>query len=427
MLTVRPGPGNRSALTFGNTADNDCPRRDTPVTDDPTPLLVFADDWGRHPSSAQHLVRRLLPRRPVTWVNTIGTRPPRLDLLTLRRGLEKLRHWARPRPGPIADTGLSPTVLSPRMWPWQSSRLDRAVNRRLLERQLRPVIDAMPRPPVAVTTVPVVADLVGRLPVARWVYYCVDDFSLWPGLDGDALRRLERVLIERCDDAIAVSETLADRLAGAGRPARLLTHGVDLDFWKRSGLPSRPPHAIECLPRPRITFWGVIDRRMDVDVIDRLARAAAPGTVLLVGPRDNPDPALFRRPSVTALPAVPFETLPAFAAASDVLVMPYADLPVTRAIQPLKLKEYLATGLPVVARDLPATRDWADCLDLAATPEQFADAARRRLTEGVTASQRAARAARLPAEGWDAKADVFEEVCCPGESAACETEELVHV
>ena len=49
------------------------------------PLLVFSDDWGRHPSSCQHLVRHLLPRRRVTWVNTIGMRPPRLDLATAKR------------------------------------------------------------------------------------------------------------------------------------------------------------------------------------------------------------------------------------------------------------------------------------------------------------------------------------------------------
>src|SRR5207302_2031672 len=67
------------------------------------PLLVFADDWGRHPSSCQHLVRHLLPRREVVWVNTI-MRPPRLDLATLRRGGEKVRQWlgAHGAAGPAA-------------------------------------------------------------------------------------------------------------------------------------------------------------------------------------------------------------------------------------------------------------------------------------------------------------------------------------
>src|SRR5438270_11892742 len=57
-------------------------------------LLVFADDWGRHPSSCQHLVGQLLGRRRVVWVNTIGTRPPRLDWSTAKRAAGKLREWA---------------------------------------------------------------------------------------------------------------------------------------------------------------------------------------------------------------------------------------------------------------------------------------------------------------------------------------------
>ena len=120
---------------------------------------------------------------------------------------------------------------------------------------------------------------------------------------------------------------------------------------------------------------------------------------------------------------LPFGQLPTLAHEAAVLVMPYADLPVTRAMQPLKLKEYLATGKPVVVSDLPATREWADCLDLADTAETFAQAVRRRLTVGLPETQEAARA-RLASESWAEKARTFERwilqeepvpnaLCCP--------------
>src|SRR5262245_26928193 len=221
------------------------------------PLSVFADDWGRLPSSRQHLIRLLLPRREVVWVNTI-MRPPRLDLATLRRGGEKVRQWL----GTRRATGLSPAgprVLNPRMWPWSSSTFDRRLNRWLLARQLGPVVRALPTPPVAVTTLPIVADLIGVLPVARWVYYCVDDFSLWPGLDGAALRRMEEQLVRGVDEVIAVSETLRDRLARMGRPARLLTHGVEPNVWAGAGSPG-PVSTLLGLERPLVVFWGVVDR-----------------------------------------------------------------------------------------------------------------------------------------------------------------------
>jgi glycosyltransferase involved in cell wall biosynthesis len=370
------------------------------------PLLFFADDWGRHPSSSQHLVRHLLARHDVYWINTIGTRKPRLDLGTLRRGLEKLRHWTNGgTAGEALPAGLQ--VRNPAMWPWIGSRFARWLNRQLLLRDLRPLVEGLPEPPAIVTTLPVVADLIGRLPAARWVYYCVDDFTQWPGLDGTALRTLEDRLIAGADVHIAVSDTLRDRLAARGRGSWLLTHGVDLDFWKADGL-QEPFSDFRQLPRPRAVFWGAIDRRMDLGMVRRLAADLEGGTVILVGPQDSPDPALLALDRVVVQPAVPFGRLPALAQAADVLVMPYADLPVTRAIQPLKLKEYLATGKPVVVSDLPANRAWADCLDLAATPADFSRRVRQRLAEGVTEEQRQARR-RLALEGWAEKARCFEE------------------
>jgi glycosyltransferase involved in cell wall biosynthesis len=388
------------------------------VPEPPTPLLVFADDWGRHPSSCQHLVRHLLPHHPVTWVNTIGMRPPRLNLATARRGWEKARQWLRPAPPAAGPAAANPRVLNPRMWPWVRTRLDRALNRRLLLRQLLPAVRALPEPPVVVTTVPVVADLIGALPARRWVYYCVDDFGAWPGLDHAAVRQLEGLLVHRADEVIAVSETLQARMAELGRAARLLTHGVDVGSWAGAGTDAPP--ALANLPRPLVVFWGMVDRRMDVAFVGRLAEELAEGTVVLAGPVADPDPALLRLPRVAVLGSLSFEQLPALARAAAVLVMPYADLPVTRAMQPLKLKEYLATGKPAVVRDLPAARGWADTLDLAATPEAFAHAVRVRLRTGLPPGQRAARA-RLAGESWAAKARAFERwaLARAPEAAAC--------
>jgi glycosyltransferase involved in cell wall biosynthesis len=159
--------------------------------------------------------------------------------------------------------------------------------------------------------------------------------------------------------------------------------------------------------------WGVIDGRMDVGFVERVARSMARGTVLFVGPQAAPDPRLWQLPRVASLPPLPFARLPALAREAAVLVMPYADLPVTRAMQPLKLKEYLATGRPVVVRDLPATRDWGDCLDLAADADGFARLVNERLGGAVPAGQAAARR-RLDGEGWEEKARAFARWALPG-------------
>jgi glycosyltransferase involved in cell wall biosynthesis len=375
------------------------------VSETPIPLLVFADDWGRHPSSCQHLIRQLLDRHEVHWINTIGTRPPRFDLSTLRRGWEKVHHWSR-RAGTEEVLPDNLKVHNPRMWPWFRSKWDRRLNRYLLRRSLTTLIQTLASSPVVITTLPIVADLVGLLPVRRWVYYCVDDFSEWPGLDGATLQRMEEVLVERVDALIAVSETLRERLTGMGRDAHLLTHGVDLDYWKR-------PHngaslgQLSGMERPLVVFWGVVDRRMDAAFVQRLDAELTSGTIVLAGPESDPDPALGKCRRVVRLGSLPFAQLPVLAQEAAVLVMPYSDLPVTRAMQPLKLKEYLATGKPVVVRELPSTREWADSLDLASTPETFARTVRLRATTGLPPEQKVARA-RLMDESWEEKARKIE-------------------
>jgi glycosyltransferase involved in cell wall biosynthesis len=369
------------------------------------PLLVFADDWGRHPSSCQYLVRHLLEHYEACWINTIGTREPRLDLATFWRGFEKIANWVRGS-GKSTSVPANLRVLSPKMWPWFSHGFDQRINRELLFRQLAPVIRSLPVPPIAVTTLPIVADLMGLLPVQRWVYYCVDDFGEWPGLAQAVLRSTEERLIQRADSLIVVSETLQDKMAQRGRKAHLLTHGIEPDFWKINSSQLWVPQLQE-LERPFVVFWGVIDRRMDISLVRQLATDMKVGTIVLVGPEADPDPALYRLPRVVRIPAVPFDFLPHIAAAASVLVMPYADLPVTRAMQPLKLKEYLATGRPVVVRDLPANRSWGDCLDLASSAGSFARLVLDRIEHGVPDNQKQARC-RLKGETWAEKARLFE-------------------
>lgn len=379
-----------------------------------SPLLVFSDDWGRHPSSCQHLIGHLLDRHQVTWVNTIGTRTPRLSWSTVSRGVEKLRHWSR-KPTNAQPLPDNLRVSNPKMWPWFGSRFSRKVNLGLLSRQLTPLLKELPAPAVAVTTLPIVCDLIGELPVRSWVYYCVDDFSLWPGLDQQTLLKMDEDLIRKADVIVSVSENLQGRIARLGRESSLLTHGVDLAFWQNPSV-NVEEKTWDSLERPLVVFWGAIDRRMDVSIVRRLSADLEKGTIILVGPWADPDPALLAIPQVRHIPPLPFDHLPMLAQAASVLIMPYADLPVTQAIQPLKLKEYLATGKPVVVADLPANRLWEDCLDLASSPETFSRSVLERLTTGLPEAQAQARG-RLDRESWAEKARQFTQWILPREPA----------
>ncbi len=189
-----------------------------------------------------------------------------------------------------------------------------------------------------------------------------------------------------------------------------MTHGVDLDFWQTPATPA--PELARFLP-PRVAFWGVVDSRLDLLFLRQLHNDCPNVTILLIGPEQQAPSEISSLSRVIRMGALPFSKLPSVAAAVDVLIMPYADLPVTRAMQPLKLKEYLATGRPAVARNLPGNLPWADALDLVDSPVEFVKRVSERIQTGLPESQRIARL-RLQQEDWQSKAEQFREYLLEG-------------
>lgn len=440
------------------------------VADREVHFVVFSDDWGRHPSSSQHLIRHWLDRHPVLWVNTIGTRLPGLNREDMAKVMAKLRQWlsrsgrrsagSEPALGsPTAQSEVSnlpgvaelpgapgvpgvgrvePELISPRMYPGFRRSWQRKLNRRLIGRAVNARLDAMAKVSgvgeglggggrarpfrVAITTIPIVADLPGFLEVDAWVYYCVDDFSVWPGLDGSVMDGMERELVGKVDLAVAVGEVLVERLASMGCGAEVLSHGIDPAHWSggterwgdratarrellqlakgaEEAAGGRGPRGGDC--DPILLFWGYIDTRLDAEWC--LAAADQVGSLILLGPKQSPDRRLAEHPRIFMPGPVAFDDLPRLAQAAEVLVMPYADLPVTRAMQPLKFKEYLATGRPVVARKLPATASWHDCCHVVDGLEMFLDACRKAAGGEGEQAFAAQRSVRLATETWASK------------------------
>lgn len=406
-------------------------RRDTKRTRERPILLVFSDDWGRHPSSCQHLIGRLLDRYEVLWVNTIGTRVPRLDGITIRRGVEKLISWVwKGRTSTNRETNPNIRVLNPAMLPSFRSLFCRRWNKRLLCSQLGKAIREANRNGrrrvIGISTLPYTADLIGCLPVNKWVYYCVDDWSQWPGMDAQPLAEMEKELLTKADSVIAVSEALRERiLTISQRPSTLLTHGFDKRFLLEelvnpSGNPLTNPSGNEerekneerenllgKYPGRKIVYWGLADERLDGPIMVTLANAFPKDSFVFVGPKAQPPEIINQQKNIFWFGTVSFERLPAIARESDVLLMPYNDSSVTRQIQPLKMLEYLATGKPVIARDLPAMQNWRDCLDTARTAEEFIYWLQIRLESGLPEAQRQARE-RLQNQTWEQKVVEFE-------------------
>lgn len=364
-------------------------------------FLVFSDDWGRHPSSCQHLFRQLAPRNRVLWVNTIGTRTPTLSWHDLRRAAGKIREWGS-RPAPDGAEESPVTVIRPFMTPfdrfrplraWNAARLRAALTREIAVRGLERAI--------LVTTIPNAAGVVGRLGEALSVYYCVDELSEWPGADRGAMQEMESELLERVDLVIATSEALFEAKSARHSRVRLLPHGVDWEGF-RTGRGTAPPE-LRALPRPRCGYAGLVDERLDVARIVEIARAMPETTFVLLGPRQLPRGELDVLENVRFLPPVAYEDMPAVVAELDVAMLPYVSSELTGRMNPLKLRELLAAGVPVVASPLPEVRKYAPEVLIACDRDEWLGGLAAALREGR--ARAGERAARVRAEGWDARAE----------------------
>ncbi len=373
-------------------------------------FVVFSDDWGRHPSSCQHLFARIAPHNHVLWVNTVGTRTPTLSRADLARAAGKLKEWTV---GDRGDTGHdSPDtpveVLRPFMTPFDRWRPFRRMNARLLTKA---VLDALRirgyRDPILVTTIPNASSLVGKIGEAASVYYCVDEFSEWPGADRTAMLEMEAELLAEVDLVVATAETLFEVKSAAHPRVRLLKHGVDWESFRAGA--GTAPEALRRIEGPVVGFTGLADARVDVALVDALAGSMPDVTFAFVGPRQLPPGPLDERENVRFLPAVAYADVPAVVRAFDVAVLPYVENTLTERINPLKLREFLASGKPIVATPLPEIRPYLGWVRGARGVDEWTRAIRDALAEGGARGDE--RSGSVREESWEAKAEEFSRYC----------------
>ena len=386
----------------------------TPVANKPDTrkqnFVVFSDDWGEHPSSCQHIFRHIAKDHRVLWVNTIGMRNPTLRWVDARKAFLKVSKMIGRRREPVAaEKNENVTVCQPFMLPGSRSRIGRAFNARSVTRKVDSLINILGiTDPVIVTTVPNAAEYPELLKGRKIIYYCVDDFSLWPGLDAAVVREMEARLIERVDCIIVVSDILYKRLTRFGKPTYLLTHGVDLEMFSTPAVSELS--LLKDIPRPRAGFFGLIDGRMDWDIVVPLAMRMPDMSFVFAGPIDASSGELPRARNIHFIGPVGYRELPSFVKGLEFLILPYRTGELSEAISPLKLREYLATGRPIVSAPIAETRRWVNELWIASTLEQWVGALAMGERDAIGAARVHARSL-LAEDSWEQKAVTFCELC----------------
>ncbi|MFQ5489910.1 MAG: glycosyltransferase [Phycisphaerae bacterium] len=360
-------------------------------------IICIANRWDYDPTSKHHVMRTLSATNQIVWVNYRGSRKPTASRRDLGAILATVGQAIR-GPRRIDDAMVQVTPL---LVPGSSRRLVQNLNRRMVVAQIRRALARLPKRPVQLWTfAPNVDFLAGRFDEEALIYYCVDDFGAFEDHDGQAIRSAESRLIQKADAVITTSQELFDSHKDCHRNTHLVRHGVDWShFAAAADRQLDPPADIGHLPGPVLGFFGLLHHWFDVELLARVARSRPQYTFVLIGDCHADATALHSLPNVHPLGRRSYDSLPAYCAAFDAALLPFRINDMTRNINPIKLREYLAAGLPVVSTPLPEAVHYAPDVLTADTAQGFSAACDRAVSQS-TLTQRLQRSARVADESW---------------------------
>ncbi len=269
-------------------------------------------------------------------------------------------------------------------------------------------------PPVVWISTPTQYDARLDLPARLRVYHIVDDYLAYhdlPESHRNGYAERERRLIDWADLVVAVSPELIASKGGAHNAKfRLLPNGFDATAYAEDRAVVTPP-ALAGLPRPILGYVGLISVRLDLRMLHRLFAAHPEWTLVLMGTvyRSGCEDALdwlTGLPNVHLLPPVPGEQVADFVRSFDMGLVPYRVTQETIHASPLKVYEYLAAGLPVVAADVPGARQFEGVVSIATSAAEWAEAIGGALTTDSDAMRARRRAAVAP-HTWDARVETL--------------------
>ncbi|MGN2622520.1 glycosyltransferase family 1 protein [Stutzerimonas balearica] len=181
------------------------------------------------------------------------------------------------------------------------------------------------------------------------IYDCMDELSAFRGAPPELIER-ERELLKRADLVFTGGYSIWETKRELHDDAHPFPSSVDVEHFAAARRPQHDPDDQAEIPRPRLGFYGVIDERLDLELLEQVARLRPDWQLVLIGPVVKIDPAeLPRRDNIHYLGGKTYDELPQYLSGWDVAIMPFALNESTRFISPTKTPEYLAGGRPVVS------------------------------------------------------------------------------
>jgi glycosyltransferase involved in cell wall biosynthesis len=364
-------------------------------------IVYFGNDWSaENRTSSHHVARWLAKRYDVIYVESPGLRAPKGTGRDIKKLVAKVGLALRgPRPTP---EGLH--VQTMLQIPFHGSELVRRANRHLLVASLKLLLKMRGiERPITWFVVPHMAPVAGQLGEQLSVYYCIDDYAALPDVDVEAVRAMDETLTKRANLVFVASDQLLEKKRALNPHTHVSPHGVDYDHFVKAQDPTlQTPEDIAKLPRPIIGFFGLIERWIELDLIKYMAEQRPHWSFLMIGRIAVPEAEVPRLPNIHYLGRRPYETLPAYGKAFDVAIIPYHLTQQVMNSNPIKLREYLAMGKPIVSVSVPEIDKFSDHVAIARTHQEYLAKVDEAVAQGLSAERVKRQTERASTMTWDA-------------------------
>ena len=365
-------------------------------------ILYFGNDWSAdNRTSSHHIARWLARRNRVYYIECPGLRAPKRSGRDAKKIWSKLWRFLRG----VRTTPEGVRIRTLLQVPLHRFAIMRSFNRLFITATLRWLIwrEGI-RQPITWFMVPHLSNVVGRLGERLSVYYCIDDYATLPDVDHDAIRAMDDELTRKADLVFVSAESLLERKRPLNEETHFSPHGVDCDLFARAqdDLTVVPADAAG-LVRPVVGFFGLIERWIDLELIDYLAEQRPDWTFLLIGRVAVPSEQVPSRANIHWVGKRPYESLPAYGKQFDVAIIPFQLTTVILHANPLKLREYLAMGKPVVTVSTPEIDRYSDVVEIAHSREEFLAKLDAVLSRPSLPDEIHRRIDRVAGESWDAR------------------------
>jgi glycosyltransferase involved in cell wall biosynthesis len=349
-------------------------------------ICFSAQDWWYHnrAHSDFQLMRGVAKERNVLFVNSMTMRMPLPGRSTqpFKRILRKAHSISKFLRRPIPELPRF-AVFTPILVPIYGNRFVRALNAAFVRLQVRICTRVLGfRETIYVVTIPTSWDVVKNLPRKALLYNRSDRHSAFPEADVSLIQSLERALLASSDRILYVSHHLMEEEAPAtGDRGYFLDHGVDLEHFRHRG--DDEPEDIRAIPHPRIGFFGALDDyTVDFELLQKVAREIPDAQLVLVGRATCSMAELERLPNVHWLGFKSYEEIPRYGSAFDVGLMPWLDNQWIQSSNPIKMKEYLALGLPIVSTRFPEVERYREVIEIGDNADDFVLEVKKTLQRG---------------------------------------------